>query len=1180
MQLMRFIVSGALGLGLAVGGCSDDDGTPSSDVTDVADDTAGDVEDMEDDTTDVADDVPPDDVADDATDDVTNDVADDTVVLRSEPLTLVATLDGELADEVPEHGGTLSLVATWSGTPGVHAWRQTGGPTVGLTDEGPHRASVDLSGLEVAAPTRLVFTIEPGGSGGSGGSGSGGSSGSGGTSGSWPSVGVTVTPVDRISALGEGQQLGGSTSAVATFGHAGARWVAFGVGNRLTLAPLGLVRGVETRLIVPGAIRDLRVFETSVAGVARRFALMAMGTAGVGVVEVTDPTSPQHVDSARLDHFRDGIVYTDGGGTIQTDGVLQTDQAEVSCVETDGTTAWIGDAGWGIKALPLESLLGPMPRKANGTLATVAERYTLHHAGETGWGGPLQIRHVRGRLFVAQGFLGLGIYDGATLERVGGYNLYTDADVVEDWFIGMDVRDAVARDPETGEPFLDPDTGMPDPRQVSFEIDEVWHGAQSAPTPWVEFERYGRYYYMARGVDVASWETGGGMGMGSSSSTRDIAYIAYGLGGLVAVDVSGFDAARGHSPVRVEWLGYAPAVPPHGPEMPTVEDAESEGSGSGGSGSGGSGSGGSGSGGSGGGGGSGSGNGGFFSHSGWGRLKDAGVGSVAVRGGQVWFADHFGGLVVMEGADDPRGRWHGQRGAGEYDNDSVGTLGDHAPNYEFVTSYDMGAWDAENDSSLPRWMYEAPVLLTTGEVIGHGGAISLEPSMTTSASGPPDLAQAGGSGGLALFDIRSLTTGAYADRFSLVAQHVSLDVLGAASDGTASAPMNLGHTQGVAGSGRFIYVADGPHGVSAWQVADDLGNPLDPPTLVGNSLQGESSATVDGVTIYPMPNAAGVIYDPSTQSVLSMSMNFGVRRASVSAIEAGQGSEDAPLLIAPLGQDFFEHTTESGQVGGIVAQDFATDAKVEGTLAFVADGRNGLTVYDLSKNPAVPGSGFIAGNLGGTTGEKPGLGRATGIELWRDSRSGKRYAFVAAGASGLGVVDATTPADMRYVKVFPPIKVESDGPVGKADGRSVDVRVVGDTVWLSYSTFGIVAYAIEDLIAPLPDGVDPLAIWSRGGDGGTYDHRPVALGQLKLSDIAGYANVPWEFLGFDAIVAGRTVELYVGAGEAGLAALDASDPRAPRLLGVASTSGSATAVHVMNGRVYVADDGGGLAVFR
>ena len=89
-----------------------------------------------------------------------------------------------------------------------------------------------------------------------------------------------------------------------------------------------------------------------------------------------------------------------------------------------------------------------------------------------------------------------------------------------------------------GQRALDDFTGMPDYRQAAYEITVVWHdkNPDDQPAPWAAFDRYGKFYYRARKVDVATFDSGPG-------AEKTIAYIAYALGGLQAIDVTGYKTA-------------------------------------------------------------------------------------------------------------------------------------------------------------------------------------------------------------------------------------------------------------------------------------------------------------------------------------------------------------------------------------------------------------------------------------------------------------------------------------------------------------------------------------------------------------------------------------------------------------------------------------------------------------
>ncbi|MGE3854377.1 MAG: hypothetical protein AB7K09_21785, partial [Planctomycetota bacterium] len=534
-----------------------------------------------------------------------------------------------------------------------YLWSQIGGFTIPMTINGPYQAVLDFSNVRVAVDTEFSFRIMlvtdfDGGR----------------TATKDITILVRATSLDN--ALGEYVQIGGASIAAATFEHGGSKWVLFNNGNRLNATTVGTtVQGVYS-LYAPGLIRDIDIIDFNGA----RYALLAMGAVGIGVVDITDPTTLQMITSVRVNYSQSGITFTDGGGTIAVDQTIASTRAPITALLTDGTTLWIADEGYGLHRTALDNLLVGPVLEADGTLQIDSERFTLQYAGERPWGGPQSLRMHGGKLFVALAFLGLGIFDPDTLEQVGRYNLYTDTDVHEDWFLNMDVTTLVQSD--GSDLFLDDFTGMPDYRQVSFEIQQVWHAGVNAPTPWADFDREGKYYYRSSDVEVA--DHGG----------RTIAYIAYGLAGLIAVNVTGYQAASSTNMLTATYLGYAPPVPAHGPEEPRMGDTRS-----------------------------------LFPYHGAGRLKEAGVTKVAVDGNEVYFADHFAGLVVLRNAPTPEA-WKGS--SAPYHNDTNNVAGDHIPSIEWVTSYYMSPSDPTDEESLPVWITEAsgPCQLATGEVAGHG----------------------------------------------------------------------------------------------------------------------------------------------------------------------------------------------------------------------------------------------------------------------------------------------------------------------------------------------------------------------------------------------------------------------------------------------------------------------------
>jgi hypothetical protein len=158
----------------------------------------------------------------------------------------------------------------------------------------------------------------------------------------------------------------------------------------------------------------------------------------------------------------------------------------------------------------------------------------------------------------------------------------------------------------------------------------------------------------------------------------------------------------------------------------------------------------------------------------------------------------------------------------------------------------------------------------------------------------------------------------------------------------------------------------------------------------------------------------------------------------------------------------------------------------------------------------------VVANLGGTVSGKPPLGRASSVRLWTNAATGKIYAVLAAGPYGISVVDMTAllvngiKPGMTLLKTFEPIKLEEElGEihVGSADGKSVDVQIVNDHAYISYDSFGLVAYRMSDLILPLAEyqppgqpagaciGVSPTEVFNKTSG---LDCRPVAVSRYKL----------------------------------------------------------------------------------
>ncbi|HEV7732271.1 MAG TPA: FG-GAP-like repeat-containing protein [Candidatus Binatia bacterium] len=180
----------------------------------------------------------------------------------------------------------------------------------------------------------------------------------------------------------------------------------------------------------------------------------------------------------------------------------------------------------------------------------------------------------------------------------------------------------------------------------------------------------------------------------------------------------------------------------------------------------------------------------------------------------------------------------------------------------------------------------------------------------------------------------------------------------------------------------------------------------------------------------------------------------------------------------------------------------------------------------------VANSGFSAAVQGDVVGFAPRALSFVAIPGFAnnvDVRSG--FAFVAAGATGLQVVDVANRANPHVVAAL-------DTP-----GNANDVRVVGTTAYVADGSSGL----------QVIDVTNPLA--------------PVLRGSV---DTPGTAQ--------DVVVKGAFA--YVADGNAGLRIVDVGNPAAPALRGTVDTPGTAKGVDVATDRAIaaVADGSGGLRV--
>ena len=1000
---------------------------------------------------------------------------------------------------------TIYLAADVTGTPTSYSWEQISGPRLPLVDFNETSAAVDVSSLEIAAECELVFELKV-------------------DDGAVASqVTVIAYPVDIKQYPEVNSQIGGGSTAVARFQFDGAEWALFNLGTMLRATTVGTTQGTSYDLTLPAFAYDIEVLNYA----GQLYALIAAGEAGIAVVDITVPTAMTLVNTLPVNYILEDVTFSDGGGNILSGNVFSSTSSPIVSLATDGTDLYIANHDFGLHKTSLANVFNADLEPVDGTLLIEQEISTVQYAGERAWGGPVDINFYGGKLLAGLGVLGMGIFDPATMTQIGRYNLFTDEARSEDYFGSMAITQAVSN--ADGDLYLDDFTGMPDYRQASYEITVVMKDKNSdAPTPWADLERAGKWYYEAIGVDVAQ------------QGNRTIVYIAYSLGGVVAVDITGFGTATANNFLTGAYLGYFVAVPANGPDE-TLSDPSS-----------------------------------LLPYEGAGMLKEAGVTGVRVLGDRLYMTDHFAGLVIIDNAAQPE-NWHGDNIP--YDNDTDGISDNQVPTFENITSYDMSPWNPLDNESLPWAYYQTPCELATRELNGHGYTLELMDTIDLVSIGDIDVLECSGAGGFVMVDVGDINADLMEDRFAISNYVPTTDEIGAAVDDSATQTIALGHTDGISSTSDYIYVSDGPHGISAWKITDENGYPTDEVHLVANTLQDEYPELYVGELIYPASHTVRNVIDPSGEYTWALCVGNGMRRVSIDGVEAGAGQIGSPLLLKLYLEDSFEHNADWGVVPDFNYQDHAYDVEFVGDYAYVADGGNGLTVYDVTKIPTDVIKDFFVANIGYVKGN-PLLGTVSGIELWTAPDTGDLYALVACGPSGVGVVNVSDVNAMEIIKVFEPIKYE-DGDVGSADGQAIDVEVIGNNAYFTYDSFGVVAYAISDLIEPVPPGVSVTDLFKKKSNGTVlYDYRPEAEGRFKLQEVTGYENTAGGAVKMDYTEIGGRLMMYVAFGEAGLVKIDYTDIAAPQLMDIQNTAAECVDVEIANGRLYVGDHGGGLVLFK
>ena len=370
--------------------------------------------------------------------------------------------------------------------------------------------------------------------------------------------------------------------------------------------------------------------------------------------------------------------------------------------------------------------------------------------------------------------------------------------------------------------------------------------------------------------------------------------------------------------------------------------------------------------------------------------------------------------------------------------------------------------------------------------------------------------------------------------------------------------------QRIALDGSYVYVAAGVEGLKILDVRDPT-----VPILAGEADTPGIAMDVklDGHLAYVADTDALLVFDVGDPHAPVLIGSLYRERQSLSGLAlAGTRLIAADRLGALLVIDIGDpaHPTLAARVP---LADAAGGVAVDGRYAYVAAGYSGLQIVDLDRRggPAVVGSQGMFGNSAYFLGVSLSGGRA----------------FVTDLINGVQVIDVRNP-------VAPALLGSLDfGELPSAVGNP-GVVVAGGTAFLSDAEAGLLAVDVADPTSPALRaslGIEGTATGLAAGTGSAEGFVFLAAGASGVRtidtrvpgrlSIAGGFDTSGEAIGI--ALAGSTA--YVADGARGLAILDVEEPTAPRLLGSIDTPGKAVAVAVQGGLAFVADDSRGLRVF-
>ena len=325
-----------------------------------------------------------------------------------------------------------------------------------------------------------------------------------------------------------------------------------------------------------------------------------------------------------------------------------------------------------------------------------------------------------------------------------------------------------------------------------------------------------------------------------------------------------------------------------------------------------------------------------------------------------------------------------------------------------------------------------------------------------------------------------------------------------------------GYAYDVVVSGITAYVADGASGLRVI----DVSNPNSPHTLGSVDTPGSAQGlALSGSLVYVADGISGVqvvdVSDPATPAILGGVDTPGTGQSvalSGSMLCVGDGDIQMVDVSNPA-LPLLSGRIKSYDPRSIVISNSA----VNGSLAYVASGPDGMDVYDVS-HPESP----------------PAI-------LGRVDTSEQSYGVAVQGTNA-------------YVTC-------AIGPCNGSGYRGV-LRIVD----VSDPTSPI---ATSEVCLPnVPGGIDVSGTWVYVADR--------EAGLLSINPGSGAGGVDTPGLAYDVAVSGNTA--YVADGPSGLQVVDISNPSSPAIVGSVDTPGTATKVVVSGNTAYLADYAGGLQV--